>query len=284
MLSDLRPLRVAFLCSRRIPGIEHVVEHLRRDTLFTPLCCITTEEDFADRRSVEEHGVSCIAHPIRRFYRDRGASIRNLRVREEYDQVTADYLEGFAPDLVVLSGYRYIVTEPLLSRYPNRILNLHEGDLTQIDDDGQRKYAGLHAVSNAIFGGERETRSTVLIVTEKIDQGALLLRSEPFPVAPLVVDAIKWNALETVRAYAFAHREWMVRSVSGKMLARAIELMASHSIRVVHGVAWIDGVAGPLSLPETGQPTPELPPCHYLRDRARATLRTPRKGPDEIEH
>jgi methionyl-tRNA formyltransferase len=90
----------------------------------------------------------------------------------------------------------------------------------------RRRYVGLRAVRDAIFAGETETRATAHLVTERLDEGPILCLSEPFPVSPLVRDALSWGAADILKAYAYAHQEWMIRSAWGPILSVAIASVA----------------------------------------------------------
>jgi hypothetical protein len=165
----------------------------------------------------------------------------------------AALLAELRPDLVALAGYLYVLTAPMLAAFPGRILNVHHSDLTQQDDRGRPRYPGLRAVRDAIVAGEPQTRATAHFVTEEIDGGPLLLRSWAFPVAALAEDARGWGDEGILKAYAFAHQEWMLRAAWGPMLARSIELVARGRVEVVGGTAWIDGAPGPLALTAAGE-------------------------------
>jgi len=142
---------------------------------------------------------------------DRHAPRRSER--EAFDAETAAMLRPFHPDAVVCLGYLYVITQPLLSAF--RILNVHDSDLP--------RYPGLHATRDAIYAGERETRSSVHVVTSVLDGGPVLARSDSFPVAPFVHEAVARGEHDIVRAYAYAQREWMMRSTWGALAADALE-------------------------------------------------------------
>jgi folate-dependent phosphoribosylglycinamide formyltransferase PurN len=135
--------------------------------------------------------------------------------RAAFDAETAALLRPFDVDAVVLLGYLFVITEPLLRAFPDRILNLHDSDLPL--------YPGLHATCDAIYAGERETRSSAHLVTAQLDAGPVIARSEAFPVAPFVHEAVARGEHDIVRAYAYAQREWMMRSTWGALAADAIQ-------------------------------------------------------------
>lgn len=204
-------LNVAILCSKRAPGLDGVLHHPFRRSLYDIDCLITTEASFA------ECGVPAITHPIRSFYDSHGAPLSDLSVREFYDRFTTEMLRSLGIDVVVLLGYLYVVTDPLLHAFPDCVLNVH---------DGTEKYPGLHATRDAIVAGALETRSMVHVVTSELDRGPIIERSEAFPVAPFAYDAARAGETDIVRAYAYAHREWMMRSSWGDLVVRALERVA----------------------------------------------------------
>jgi folate-dependent phosphoribosylglycinamide formyltransferase PurN len=191
-------LNVAVLCSKRAPGLEGLLRHRQ----FNIVCVLTTELLFP------ECGVPVLTHPLKGRRRD-------------YDADTASILQSLGVDAVVCLGYLYILTEPMLSAFPDRIFNIHDADVSQ------RRYPGLHATRDAILAGERATRSSAHIVTANVDAGPVIAVSRDYPVSPLVRDALRWNAMDIIRAYAFAHREWMMRDCWGELAASALAYAAA---------------------------------------------------------
>jgi len=172
-------LKIAVLTSNRAPGLEDLQRRLAID-------CVLQRRPVGNRMA--------------------------------FDRETADILLARDIDAVLLLGYLYIVTEPLLAAFPDRVINLHDSDLPH--------YPGLHATRDAIYAGERETRSAAHIVTAQLDAGPVIARSEAFPVAPFVHDAVAAGHHDIVRAYAYAQREWMMRSAWGALAAAAVERIA----------------------------------------------------------
>lgn len=252
------PLRVALLTSSSAPGVERLLADPNRGAVYDITAVVGSETDLIEAARLEAAHVPLILRPMRRMLHDANHAYRNLHAREDYDRETADLLKSLKVDWVILSGYHYIVTEPLLAAFADRIVALHEGDLTLLDEDGHRRYTELHAVRRAIFAGEKETRSSMFFVTPQVGQGALFLLSEPYPVAEIATDGLAWGAYDMVNSYARVHREWMLRSASGPMLERAIQFFAAGTIQLARDVAWVDGAPGPCRLGEA----PRV--CHTL--------------------
>lgn len=246
-------LRVAVLCSRRAPGLSRLLEESAGpESPYEIVACLSSEEPVPGEKLLEGHGVPAIAHPIRAFYDGRRAPIGDLDVRRRYDRETVELLASHRPELLVLCSYLYILTDPALEAFDRRIVNVHHADLALRDHHGRPRFAGLRAVRDAVFAGEIETRATSHLVTRDVDEGPLLLRSWPFPVAPLVREALAWEAADVLKAYAFAHREWMMGAAWGPMLAATVELIAGDRVRIVGDEARIDGAPGPWELTRRG--------------------------------
>ncbi|MET0621095.1 MAG: formyltransferase family protein [Thermoanaerobaculia bacterium] len=213
--------RVAVLCSRRCPGLESLLAGHHRD--FELAGCLISDGGLPDRRRLEAARVPVRDHPIRAFY--GGHPLSDFRLRRDYDRASVGYLRAWRPDVVLLSSYLYLLTDPVLEAFPERIANVHGSDLTLKAAGGHPLYAGLRAVRDAIRAGELETRATAHIVTERLDEGPILLRSRSFPVAPLVAELRRRGLARAVDAYAFAHQEWMLEAAWGPLLTGAIALM-----------------------------------------------------------
>jgi folate-dependent phosphoribosylglycinamide formyltransferase PurN len=239
------PLRVAVLCSHRAPGLVHVLGRDRnRGTLYEVVCCLTSETTFAEAVRVERRGIPILPHSLRAFYALNGREIADRDLRREYDERTVRKLAPFKPDLVVLSGYGYLLTGPMLDEFPGRIVNVHPGDLLDRRPDGRPRYSGPRAVRDAIVAGEPATRASSHLVDSELEGGPVLLRSWPFPVPEVARWATLRQASDVLRAATFAQTEWMLRSVWGPMIARSIEIVAE------------GGVPEPLELIEDGTMRP----------------------------
>ena len=223
--------RVAVLTSSNAPGIEALREDPNRGLLYE-LADVVTRTD----------------------------APRNMLEREAFDEQTVELLRDTGADFVILDDYQYIVTPVLLRAFPDRILALHEGDLSLRDDDGTRRYAMLNAVRRAIFAGATETRPSLFFVTERFGEGPLMLLGEPYPVSGIATDAIRRGEYEVAIEYAQVHRDWMMRSAYGEMLVRALQFLAAGTLKVANDVVWIDGVPGPCRLGDA----PKI--CHELGD------------------
>jgi folate-dependent phosphoribosylglycinamide formyltransferase PurN len=223
--------RVAVLTSSNAPGIEALRDDPNRGLLYE-LADVITRRD----------------------------APRNILERERFDEETVELLRDTGADWVILDDYDFIVTPVLLKAFPDRILALHDGDLTLRDDDGARRYTMLNASRRAIFAGETQTRPSLFFVTERFGEGPLMLVGAPYPVSGIATDAIVRGEYDVAIEYARVHRDWMMRSAYGELLVRALQFLAAGTLKVANGVVWIDGAPGPCRLGDA----PQI--CHELGD------------------
>ena len=226
-----RPLRIGVLCSRRAPGLRHLLEDdANRGRHYDVICCLTSEDTFAEQVVAADCGVPVITHPIRPFCRARGWRLADAIGRAAYDTEMVERLAPYRLDVILLAGYLYVLSEPMLAFFRHRIINIHHSDLTLRNDDGSPRLPGLRAVRDALAAVIPETRATVHLVTKELDQGPPFLRSWPFPVSPLVAHALTSGAVDVLKAYTYAHQEWMIRATWGPLAAGAIELVARRQL------------------------------------------------------
>lgn len=244
------PLRIAVMTSRSAPGIEALLDDENRGRLYELAAVIATEPHLAEAARIEQAAVPLLYRPIRAFHEQRSLPLRNPNARTDFDGEIAEILHRVGADYLLLVNYNYLVTEPLLATFPQRIIALHDGDLTLRDGDGRRLYAGPHAVRDALLGGETETRSSAFIVNREPGAGPLFLLSGSYPVARLATDARARGAFDVVTEYAALHRRWMLQAAWGPMLVRTAEMLAGGYVQIVKDVAWVDGAPGPCRMGE----------------------------------
>jgi folate-dependent phosphoribosylglycinamide formyltransferase PurN len=244
------PLRIAVLTSHSAPGLDRLLGDANRGIVYDIAGVITSETAFAQARTVEDAHVPLIVQPIREFTATHGVALRNFSARDEYDGELLHVIQSLRADFVFLVGYRFLLSDAFVDALPMKVLAIHDGDLLLRDDNRLRRYAGLHAVRNAIFDGATETRSSMFFVTRDAGEGPVFVLSAPYAVAPIAAAARSWGDADLLTSYATLHRRWLVQATWGPMLARAVEFLAAGIVQIVHDLAWIDGVPGPCRMGE----------------------------------
>jgi phosphoribosylglycinamide formyltransferase-1 len=221
-------LRVALLLSEKDTGLEGLLSRAAKPgRSYEIVGAVATAPNSQALPILERWGIPHRCNDIREFHRSRNAEVRDRSLRPQYDRISLDFLSEFRPSAMALFGYLYVLSPAVLEAFPGRVLNIHDSDLTLMNGDGRPQYRGLHSTRDAILAGELFTRSTVHVATEEVDAGPILVRSLPYPVhISLVRRALEMGAMDLIKAYAYAHRGWMMRDGWGELMDNALTLLS----------------------------------------------------------
>ena len=128
--------------------------------------------------------------------------------RAARDAAIAAWLEDREADLIVLAGYMELLSAEFVSRYRNRIVNVHPALLPS--------FPGLDAVGRALEHGVRVTGVTVHFVDEGVDSG------------PIIVQ----RAIEVPYTRDRSQLEEEIHRVEHELLPKAIRMIASGAVSV----------------------------------------------------
>lgn len=96
-------------------------------------------------------------------------SHRDFPDRESFDKALVEAVEASGAQVVVLAGFMRVLTSTFLSKFPNRVLNIHPALLPS--------FPGMHAQRQAIEYGVKIAGCTVHIVDEGTDTGPILAQA-----------------------------------------------------------------------------------------------------------
>jgi len=88
--------------------------------------------------------------------------------RNARDAAMAQWLAERGVELVVLAGYMRLLSEAFLSRFPNRVINVHPALLPA--------FRGLDAIQQALDYGVKVFGVTVHFVDQSVDSGPVILQ------------------------------------------------------------------------------------------------------------
>lgn len=95
--------------------------------------------------------------------------------RSEFSKAVADSVEEAGAKVMVLAGFMRILSPEAVSRFPNRILNIHPSLLPA--------FPGANAVAQALAHGVKVTGVTIHLVDEKVDHGPIIAQ-RAVPILP----------------------------------------------------------------------------------------------------
>ncbi len=103
--------------------------------------------------------------------RARLAGIEALHIKDE--DLLIKTLEDNQIDLIVLAGYLAIVSDKLINKFPNRIINIHPSLIPSFCGPG---YYGIHVHEAAFKRGVKVSGATVHFVSAVVDGGPIILQ------------------------------------------------------------------------------------------------------------
>lgn len=90
--------------------------------------------------------------------------------REDHDQIMHDAVQKAGAEYIVLAGYMRILSDQFVSRWTERMLNIHPSLLP--------KYKGLDTYQRAIDAGDSHAGCSVHLVTPELDDGPVLAQTK----------------------------------------------------------------------------------------------------------
>ena len=139
----------------------------------------------------------------------------NLKLLEKLDEVNCD--------LVILAGFMCILTDTVIKKYSNRIINVHPSLIPSFCGDG---FYGLHVHEAALEKGVKVTGATVHFVNEVVDGGAIILQK--------AVEICPGDTPEVLQKRVMTQAEWII-------LPKAAELFCSDMLIINENKCEIKG-------------------------------------------
>jgi len=125
--------------------------------------------------------------------------------QEAYEESLLGVLAAHNIDLIVLAGFMHILSASFVSRYPEKIVNVHPSLIPAYSGKG---YYGIKVHEAVLAAGETETGATVHMVNEVPDGGRILMQQR-VPVFPS-------DTPKTLQRRVMEQAEWL-------LLPRAVE-------------------------------------------------------------
>ena len=151
--------------------------------------------------------------------RARGAHIETATVERSafasqtaFEAALVETLEAHAIDLIVLAGFLLILSADFVSRYSDRILNVHPSLIPAYSGKG---YYGIKVHEAVLAAGERETGATVHMVNEVPDGGRILMQQR--------VPVFASDTPETLQHRVMEQAEWVLLPQATEWAAQRLQ-------------------------------------------------------------
>lgn len=147
-------------------------------------------------------------------------SLRQFPTQESFDDDLLATLESHRVDLIALAGYMKKLSPRIISRYRNRIVNIHPALLPAFGGPGMY---GIHVHEAVLRSGTEISGVTVHLVDEEYDRG-LILAQETVCVDPA-------DTPESLAA--------KVLTLEHDLYPRVLAAFAEDRVRIEGATAWI---------------------------------------------
>ena len=145
------------------------------------------------------------------------ARIANIKAEYIKDQsLILSRLEEEGIDLIVLAGYLSIISEELINKYQNKIINIHPSLIPSFSGPG---YYGLRVHKMAYERGVKVAGATVHFVTSEVDGGPIILQR--------AIDISDCKSPEEIQ-------EKILINIEHKILKEAVKLFVENKLKVIN--------------------------------------------------
>ena len=202
-------LRVAVLVSGGGTNLQAIIDAVENDTITnTELVGVISNNKNAyalTRAGNHQIPAQCV-------------SPKDFETREEFNKVFLEKVDELKPDLIVLAGFLVVIPEEMISRYRNKIINIHPSLIPSFCGKG---FYGLKVHDAVLARGVKVTGATVHFVDAGTDTGPIILQK-----AVKIKDG---DTSKELQRRVMEKAEW-------KILPEAINLIANDKITVTDGI------------------------------------------------
>ncbi|CDA28408.1 phosphoribosylglycinamide formyltransferase [Eubacterium sp. CAG:156] len=142
-------------------------------------------------------------------------SPKDFDERKDFNQALIDTLDKYKVDLIVLAGFLVVLPPEMISKYRNKIINIHPSLIPSFCGNG---FYGLKVHEKALERGVKVTGATVHFVDEGTDTGPIIYQK--------AVDILPGDTPEVLQKRVMEQAEW-------KIMPQAINDIANGKIKVV---------------------------------------------------
>jgi len=152
-------IRVAVLISGSGTNLQSLIDNISRGYIPAEIkCVISDKEDAYGLERARKHGIDALFIDPNKY-----------NSRQEHEDEIIRKLDACGISLIVLAGYMRLLTPHVISRFKNRIINIHPALLPS--------FPGTHGYKDAWDYGVKISGCTVHFVDEGCDTGPIILQA-----------------------------------------------------------------------------------------------------------
>jgi phosphoribosylglycinamide formyltransferase 1 len=164
-------LKIAVFASGRGSNFEAILKAIKEGRIRGAgiVCVVSNNSGSGALETARKNGIPALHISRMQFESDA-----------DFDRHLLDALERHGANFIALAGYMKRVSPAVISRFKNRIVNIHPALLPEFGGAGMY---GEHVHKAVIASGAKVSGATVHVVDEVYDHGAIVLQ-RTVPVAP----------------------------------------------------------------------------------------------------
>lgn len=151
--------KILFLASGSGSNIENIITYFQNKNI---------KNDYQIVCNVSHAGVFERAKRL-------NVSVTHFTKAEINGEVFEQFVQEYAPDLIVLAGFLSLFPNKIIQQFPNKIINIHPALLPKYGGKGMY---GMFVHRAVIQNNEQETGITIHYVNEQYDKGAIILQAK----------------------------------------------------------------------------------------------------------
>ena len=150
---------IGVFISGRGSNLESIINACKDENFPAKVVCVFSDNanaaglQFASKSNIDTHVLD----------------LNNFESKKHYEEGILKLLKPYNIELICLAGYMKIITNKLISSYPNRIINIHPSLLP--------KFKGLNTHQRALDAQEVVSGCTVHYVNSKVDDGKIIMQT-----------------------------------------------------------------------------------------------------------
>ena len=191
-------IKLGVLLSGSGTNLQAIIDRIEEGTLDATIeLVVSSRPDAFGIKRAERHGLQTLTLS-KEIYADPYVA----------DEVIAAELKMYDVDYVIMAGYMRMVHEPILTAFPNRVVNLHPALLPS--------FKGAHAIQDAYDYGVKVTGVTVHFADDKYDCGPIIAQ----------------QALSVEEGWTVDELEEHIHAIEHQLYPDTIQLLAEGRVRV----------------------------------------------------
>ncbi|MFH1189809.1 MAG: phosphoribosylglycinamide formyltransferase [Candidatus Omnitrophota bacterium] len=151
-------MKIAVLCSGNGTNLQSIIDNVKSGYIPAEITLVVSDnKDAYALVRAKEAGIDTLVVD------DKGR-----KPREELDKDIVKWLKKKGVELVALAGYMRLLSPYFIREYKDKVINIHPALLPS--------FKGAHGIKDALEHGSKVTGVTVHFVTDKLDDGPIILQ------------------------------------------------------------------------------------------------------------